>query len=70
MPERLLNNPISPDGVGPMVADAVEAGQFLILTHPDDAPYLAERRADLEAALVAQVAGAPLPPLPKPKTTT
>ena len=65
IPERLLNNPISADSVGPMVADAVEAGQFLILTHPEDAAYLAERRADLEAALVAEVAGAPIPPLPK-----
>jgi NAD(P)-dependent dehydrogenase (short-subunit alcohol dehydrogenase family) len=69
MPERLLNNPISPDGVGPMVADAVQAEQFLILTHPDDAIYLAERRADIEAALIAQVAGATVPPLPKRETT-
>jgi hypothetical protein len=52
-----------------MVADAVEADQFLILTHPDDANYLAERRANLESALLAEVAGAPLPPLPKRPAT-
>jgi uncharacterized protein YbjT (DUF2867 family) len=69
MPERLLANPISADSVGPMVADAVEADQFLILTHPDDANYLAERRANLESALLAEVAGAPLPPLPKRPAT-
>jgi len=70
MPERMLGNPIAADSVGPMVVDAVEADQFLILTHPEDAVYLAERRADLETALVAEVAGAPLPPIPKPQTTT
>jgi NAD(P)-dependent dehydrogenase (short-subunit alcohol dehydrogenase family) len=69
MPERLLANPISAESVGPMVADAVEADQFLILTHPDDAIYLAERRADLESALLAEVAAAPLPPLPKRPAT-
>ncbi len=68
MPERLLNNPISADRVGPMVADAVEADQFLILTHPEDGIYLAERRADLEATLRAEVAAAPIPPLPKRQT--
>jgi NAD(P)-dependent dehydrogenase (short-subunit alcohol dehydrogenase family) len=68
MPERLLGNPISADSVGPMVADAVEADQFLILTHPDDAIYLAERRVDLEAALLAEVARAPIPPIPKRPT--
>jgi len=68
MPERLLSNPISADSVGPMVADAVEADQFLILTHPEDGIYLAERRADLEATLRAEVAGAPIPPLPKRQT--
>ena len=68
MPERLLNDPISADRVGPMVADAVEADQFLILTHPEDGIYLAERRADLEATLRAEVAAAPIPPLPKRQT--
>ena len=68
MPERLLNNPISADRVGPMVADAVEADQFLILTHPEDGIYLAERRTDLEATLRAEVAAAPIPPLPKRQT--
>jgi hypothetical protein len=47
----------------------VEADQFLILTHPEDAKFLAERRADLESALLAEVAGAPMPPLPKRPTT-
>ena len=70
MPDRLLGNPISADSVGPMVADAVEADQFLILTHPDDAIYLAERRADLESALLAEVARAPIPPIPKRQTPT
>jgi NAD(P)-dependent dehydrogenase (short-subunit alcohol dehydrogenase family) len=69
LPERLLANPISAESVGPMVADAVEADQFLILTHPEDAAFLADRRADLESALLAEVAGAPIPPLPKRPTT-
>jgi NAD(P)-dependent dehydrogenase (short-subunit alcohol dehydrogenase family) len=69
LPERLLANAISAESVGPMVADAVEADQFLILTHPDDATFLAERRTDLESALLAGVAGAPIPPLPKRQTT-
>jgi NAD(P)-dependent dehydrogenase (short-subunit alcohol dehydrogenase family) len=69
LPERLLANAISAESVGPMVADAVEADQFLILTHPDDATFMAERRADLESALLAGVAGAPIPPLPKRQTT-
>jgi NAD(P)-dependent dehydrogenase (short-subunit alcohol dehydrogenase family) len=69
LPERLLANPISAESVGPMVADAVEADQFLILTHPEDAIFLAERRADLESALLAEVAGAPIPPLPRQQTT-
>jgi hypothetical protein len=69
LPERLLANPISAESVGPMVADAVEADQFLILTHPEDAIFLAERRADLESSLLAEVGGAPIPPLPKRQTT-
>jgi len=62
MPERMMAHPVEPADVATLVADAVEADRFLILTHPEDVPYLAERRADIDAALAAQVAAAPRPP--------
>lgn len=68
MPDWMLHNPLPAESVGPMVVDAVEADRFLILTHPEDATYLADRRRDLEASLAAQVAEAPLPPLPLSRT--
>ena len=62
MPEYMLTSGIDAEAVGPMVADAVEADRFLILTHPDDGPRHAERRADLDAALARQVAEQPPAP--------
>jgi NADP-dependent 3-hydroxy acid dehydrogenase YdfG len=67
MPDWMLGNPIAAETVGPMVVEAVEEDRFLILTHPEDATYLAERRRDLASSLAAQVADAPLPPLPLTK---
>lgn len=63
MPDHMLTSGIDAGPVGPLVADAVEEGRFLILTHPDDGPRHAERRADLDAALRRQVAE--LPPAPR-----
>ncbi len=63
MPDYMLSSGIAADAVGPIVADAVEADRFLILTHDDDGPRHAERRADLDAALARQVAE--MPPAPR-----
>ncbi len=63
MPEYMMSSGIEAEAVGPIVADAVEADQFLILTHEDDRPRHAERRADLDAALQRQVAE--MPPAPR-----
>lgn len=48
--------------VGPIVADGVVADRFLIYTHPEDEQRHIERRADIEGALVKQVAERPVPP--------
>jgi NAD(P)-dependent dehydrogenase (short-subunit alcohol dehydrogenase family) len=53
---------IDPAVIGPMVADGVEAEQFLIFTHPEDPERIASRHRDIEAALAHQVATGPMPP--------
>lgn len=42
---------VDADSVGEMIADAVEAGRFLVLTAPEAADELRERAADLDAYL-------------------
>jgi NAD(P)-dependent dehydrogenase (short-subunit alcohol dehydrogenase family) len=52
---------VEPAEVGRVVCDGIEAEHFLLLTHPEDAARLAERRRDLDAAIAAQAAAAPDP---------
>jgi NAD(P)-dependent dehydrogenase (short-subunit alcohol dehydrogenase family) len=52
---------IEPAEVGRIVCDGIEAERFLLLTHPEDAEVLAERRRDLDAAIAAQAAASPDP---------
>lgn len=54
---------IEPEKVGPMVADAIESEQYLILTHPESTgPILEERARDLARAIEAQRERIPPPP--------
>jgi NAD(P)-dependent dehydrogenase (short-subunit alcohol dehydrogenase family) len=52
---------IEPEGIGPIVADAVAEDRFLIYTHPEDEARHIERHSDIESALAHQVATAPRP---------
>ena len=56
-----MQRAIEPAEVGVRVADAIEAGRFLILTHDEDAERIARRRADLDAAIAAQAEEMPDP---------
>jgi len=66
-PARFLHFPehmrraIAPDEAGRVLCDGVEAGRFLLLTHPEDAEVIAGRRADLDAAIASQAASSPDP---------
>ena len=58
-----LDDPVTPDVPGRLVCDAIETGQFLILTHPDPIrERIARRGADPDAFLAAQIEGLPTPP--------
>jgi hypothetical protein len=46
-----------------MVVDAVEAGSFVVFTHPEDAERFRTWRVDIGASLAAAIEGSP--PLPK-----
>lgn len=52
---------ISPEEVGTITCDGIEARRFLILTHPEDEAVIRERRADLDAALEEQARQSPDP---------
>ena len=55
---RAPDHPIvEPELVGELVADAVEAGRFLVLTVPEVHDELVERAQDLDAYLTKQVHG-------------
>lgn len=56
-----MRRPISPEEVGTMIADGLEAERFLILTHPEDEMVIRARRDDYDAAIAAQVASSPDP---------
>ena len=56
-----MQRAIEPAEVGIRVADAVEAGRFLILTHDEDAATLEARRKDMDAAIAAQAEAMPDP---------
>ena len=56
-----MQRAIEPEAAGVAICDGVEAERFLILTHPEDEAVVAERRADLDAAIAKQVAGSPDP---------
>ena len=57
-----MRRPLQPEEVGAMVVGAIADERYLILTHPEDAELLAERRHDLDAALERQVQNSPRPP--------
>ena len=54
-PEML--DPVEPEAVGPMVADAVLAGRFTIFTHANDAEIYKDWRLDIDASLARVVEG-------------
>jgi NAD(P)-dependent dehydrogenase (short-subunit alcohol dehydrogenase family) len=60
-PEML--DPVEPEAVGPLVADAVLAGQFAIFTHAGDAELYRTWRTDIDASLAKAVADSPPPPV-------
>jgi len=61
-PERMAAEGVEAESIGPMVADAVQEGRFLLHTHPSEALHVAQRRQDIETALAEQIEAAPLPP--------
>ena len=65
-PEML--DPVEPEAVGPLVADAVLAGQFAIFTHAGDAELYRTWRTDIDASLAKAVADSPPPPVIPPGT--
>jgi NAD(P)-dependent dehydrogenase (short-subunit alcohol dehydrogenase family) len=60
-PEML--DPVEPEAVGPLVADAVLAGQFAVFTHAADAEIYRTWRTDIDASLAKAVADNPPPPV-------
>ncbi len=52
---------LDPDEVGAIVVDGVDAGRFLLLTHPEVHDILVRRAEDPEAFLWDQIAGLPAP---------
>jgi len=63
-PEML--DPVEPEAVGPMVADAVLEGRFTIFTHANDAEIYKDWRLDIDASLARAVEGSPAPPVIPP----
>ena len=63
-PEML--DPVEPEAVGPLVADAVLAGRFAIFTHAADAEIYAHWRDDIDASLARAVESSPPPPVIPP----
>ena len=63
-PEML--DPVEPEAVGPMVADAVLEGRFTIFTHANDAEIYKDWRLDIDASLARAVEGSPPPPVIPP----
>jgi NAD(P)-dependent dehydrogenase (short-subunit alcohol dehydrogenase family) len=53
---------ISPDLVGPMVCDAIEADRFLVFTHERDAEHFRTWRLDIEQSLADAIARQEPPP--------
>ncbi len=63
-PEML--DPVDPEAVGPLVADAVLAGDFAIFTHANDKVIYENWRNDIDASLAKAVADNPPPPVIPP----
>ena len=63
-PEML--DPRDPEAVGPLVADAVLAGEFAIFTHANDKVIYENWRTDIDASLAKAVADNPPPPVIPP----
>ena len=58
-----LSEPIEPDVVGTLVADAIRDDRYLVLTDPDEIrPLIAARGADPDAFVASQIAKLPEPP--------
>ena len=61
--EMPLEAPVSPTVPGRLVCDAIEHERFLVLTHPEPIrERIAERGADPDAFVTAQIERLPTPP--------
>jgi NAD(P)-dependent dehydrogenase (short-subunit alcohol dehydrogenase family) len=61
--EMPLEAPVQPDVPGRLVCDAIETGQFLVLTHPEPIrERIARRGADPDAFVAEQIERLPTPP--------
>lgn len=61
MPPEMLD-PIEPEAVGVMVADAIAANTFAVFTHPADAERFTTWRLDIERSLTEAIESSPPPP--------
>jgi NAD(P)-dependent dehydrogenase (short-subunit alcohol dehydrogenase family) len=59
-----MQRAISPDEVAEMVVGALRSKQFLLYTHPEDEQLMRERSADVDAAILRQIAALPDPTPP------
>lgn len=61
--EMPLEAPVQPSVPGGLVCDAIEQGRFLVLTHPEPIrERIAQRGADPDAFVAAQIERLPTPP--------
>jgi NAD(P)-dependent dehydrogenase (short-subunit alcohol dehydrogenase family) len=56
-----MQRPIDPDEAGRIIVDGIEAERFLILTHPEDAAVIRDRREDYDRAIAEQAERSPDP---------
>ena len=61
LPPHMLD-PMTPEAVGTMVADAIVSNQFAIFTHAEDAERFRTWRLDIEQSLTDVIAATPAPP--------
>jgi NADP-dependent 3-hydroxy acid dehydrogenase YdfG len=61
LPPDMLQ-PVEPDFVGGLVADAIESNTFAVFTHAPDAERFRTWRLDIEASLNDAIEGSPRPP--------
>ena len=56
-----MQRAVEPAEVGMRVAEAIEAGRYLILTHEEDAAVIERRRVDMDVAIAVQAEEMPDP---------